>query len=118
MTERDDQILAAEFVLGLLDPETHADGGAAHRIRRGLRREVAHWRERFADLDDTAEPVVPAGRTVAAGSKRAWARRSPRHGSRCRPALAALEQPGGAADRGRCPGSTAALAFAIVTGVA
>lgn len=58
--DRDDRIHAAEFVLGLLEPETHA--AAERRLASDpvFAREVASWQRHFAAFDDTADPIVPA----------------------------------------------------------
>lgn len=55
-----ERTLAAEYVLGLLDPQAQAD--AERRIARdpAFAREVEAWRARFAPLDETAQPVTPS----------------------------------------------------------
>jgi anti-sigma-K factor RskA len=55
-----ERTLAAEYVLGLLDPQAQAD--AERRIARdpAFAREVDAWRARFAPLDETAQPVTPS----------------------------------------------------------
>ena len=59
-TDRDDRIHAAEFVLGLLEPETHAAAERRFSSDPAFAREVAAWQKHFAAFDDTAEPLVPA----------------------------------------------------------
>ena len=58
--DRDDRLHAAEFVLGLLDAETHATAERRLTIDPVFAREVAVWQKHFAAFDDTADPVVPA----------------------------------------------------------
>ena len=58
--DRDDRIHAAEFVLGLLMPETHAAAERRLSSDPAFAREVAAWQKHFAAFDDTAEPLVPA----------------------------------------------------------
>jgi len=57
--DRDDRIHAAEFVLGLLEPDTHAAAERRLSSDLGFAREVAAWRTHFAAFDDTADPVMP-----------------------------------------------------------
>lgn len=59
-TDRDDRIHAAEFVLGLLEPEMHAAAERRLTSDPAFAREVAAWQKHFAAFDDTADPVVPA----------------------------------------------------------
>ena len=58
MTERDN-ILAAEFVSGLLDPAQHADAERRVETDAAFAGLVAQWRERLSDLDRTAPAVPP-----------------------------------------------------------
>jgi len=58
--DRDDRIHAAEFVLGLMEPETHAAAESRLASDPAFAREVAAWQKHFAAFDDTAEPLVPA----------------------------------------------------------
>ncbi|WP_422030112.1 anti-sigma factor [Reyranella sp.] len=60
MPDRDDQIHAAEFVLGLLEPEAHAAAERRLSSDPAFAREVAAWQKHFTAFDDTADPVVPA----------------------------------------------------------
>ena len=57
--DRDDRLHAAEFVLGLLDAETHATAERRLTTDPVFAREVAVWQKHFAAFDDTADPVVP-----------------------------------------------------------
>jgi anti-sigma-K factor RskA len=57
--DRDDRFHAAEFVLGLLDAETHAAAERRVHSDTAFAREVAAWQKHFAAFDDTADPVVP-----------------------------------------------------------
>lgn len=58
-TPEHERTLAAEYVLGLLDPQAQAE--AERRLARdpGFAREVEQWRARFAPLDETADMVSP-----------------------------------------------------------
>jgi len=58
MTERDN-ILAAEFVSGLLDPAQRADVEGRIQTDPAFARLVAQWQERLADLDRTAPAIAP-----------------------------------------------------------
>lgn len=58
MTERDN-ILAAEFVSGLLDPAQRADAERRVETDAAFAALVAQWRERLSDLDRTAPAVPP-----------------------------------------------------------
>lgn len=58
MTERDN-ILAAEFVSGLLDPAQRADAERRVETDAAFAGLVAQWRERLSDLDRTAPAVPP-----------------------------------------------------------
>ena len=51
-TDRDDRIHAAEFVLGLLEPETHAAAERRLSSDPAFSREVAAWQKHFAAFDD------------------------------------------------------------------
>jgi anti-sigma-K factor RskA len=59
--ERDDKMLAAEYVLGLLSDEDRAD--VERRIASSLdfARIVEVWRTRFSEFDETAEEIAPSG---------------------------------------------------------
>ena len=59
MSEQDD-MLAAEYVLGLLEPGAQQGAQIREIGDAGFARRVAHWRGRFADFDFTAEPVTPS----------------------------------------------------------
>ncbi len=59
-TDRDDRLNAAEFVLGLLEADTHAAAERRLASDAAFAREVAAWQKHFAAFDDTADPVVPA----------------------------------------------------------
>ena len=56
MTDHDDRILAAEYVLGLLEGAEKAEAERRLAADAGFAREVERWRARFAAFDDTAEP--------------------------------------------------------------
>ncbi|MGV3634019.1 MAG: anti-sigma factor [Pseudorhodoplanes sp.] len=58
MSERDD-LLAAEFVAGLLAPEARIE--AERRVERepAFAKRVEQWRTRLSDLDETAPPMTP-----------------------------------------------------------
>jgi anti-sigma-K factor RskA len=61
---RDDDLdrLAAEHVLGLLDGEECARADRLLATDAGFAEAVARWRERFAELDETARPqALPEG---------------------------------------------------------
>jgi anti-sigma-K factor RskA len=60
MTVRDDNTLAGEYVLGLLEGAAKSDAERRFVSDPPFAREVDGWRTRFAALDDTAE-VHPAG---------------------------------------------------------
>ena len=60
MSEQDD-MLAAELVLGLLSPEARQETERREMADVAFARRVAYWRGRFADFDTTAEPVAPSG---------------------------------------------------------
>ena len=57
--ERPDDVLAGEYVLGLLEGEERAT--FEHRLARDRKLQVlvAEWRMRFAPLDATATPIAP-----------------------------------------------------------
>lgn len=61
MTPDRDDALAAEYVMGLLDAEAHADAERRTASDADFARQVEAWRVRFSQLDDTAEEVAPAG---------------------------------------------------------
>ena len=115
-TAPDDRIHAAEFVLGLLEPETHAAAERRLSSDPAFSREVAAWQKHFAAFDDTAEPVVPAEelwRRIEAGMGTAVA---------APPATPAGLLPRfwnslGALRIAALSGLTAALALAVVTTV-
>lgn len=58
--DRDDRLLAAEFVVGLLDAETRAAAERRLASDAAFARDVAAWQKHFAAFDDTADAVVPA----------------------------------------------------------
>lgn len=58
MTEHDN-ILAAEFVSGLLDPVNRADAERRIETDAEFARLVQAWRERLSDLDQTAPAMQP-----------------------------------------------------------
>lgn len=58
--DRDDDALAAEYVMGLLDAEAHAEAERRTTSDAAFARHVEAWRVRFSQLDDTAEEVAPA----------------------------------------------------------
>jgi anti-sigma-K factor RskA len=49
--------LAAEFVLGLLDAQAHADAERRIASDAAFAREVEEWRTRFAEFDQTADQM-------------------------------------------------------------
>lgn len=55
--EQYDKILAADYVLGLLSPEDRADAERRLTTDAAFTREVEAWRLRFAEFDETADPV-------------------------------------------------------------
>jgi anti-sigma-K factor RskA len=58
MSERDN-ILAAEFVAGLLAPAQRVEAEQRIERDRDFARLVEQWRTRLSDLDDTAPLVTP-----------------------------------------------------------
>ena len=75
MTDRDDNTLAGEYVLGLLEGGVKLDAERRLASDPAFAREVEGWRTRFAALDDSAEPLavgdalwrkIEAGMEVAA----------------------------------------------------
>jgi anti-sigma-K factor RskA len=56
-----DDMLAAEYVLGLLAPESHADAERRLATDAAFASKVAAWRTHFSAFDETAEPMAPAG---------------------------------------------------------
>ena len=58
--DRDDNILAAEYVLGLLSPEKRANAERRATSRTAFARIVESWRAHFAEFDETAEEITPA----------------------------------------------------------
>ena len=111
---RDDDLdrLAAEHVLGLLDGE---DAPRAERLARDAMRAsqaaVARWRERFAELDETARPQPLAGRPLAAHRGGL----APLQAARARRERAPLLVPD---PRSRLPALWRSLAFWRVAGLA
>jgi len=114
--DRDDRLLAAEFVLGLVDAETHAAAERRLASDAAFAREVAAWQKHFAAFDDTADPVVPpenlwrrieAGMTAAAPAARVA---PPGLLRRFWNSLGALRV-------AALSGTAAAVAFALVAGV-
>ncbi len=57
--DRDDSVLAAEYVLGPLDDEVRAAAERRIAADPDFARLVEFWRSRFAEFDDTAEEVTP-----------------------------------------------------------
>lgn len=61
MTLRDDDsLLAANYVMGLLDDSGHAAAERRMIDDADFRQAVHVWRERFTDLDDSAEQTAPS----------------------------------------------------------
>ena len=58
--DRDDDALAAEYVMGLLDAEARARVERRIATDAGFARAVETWQSRFAEFDQTAEDVAPA----------------------------------------------------------
>lgn len=54
-----ERTLAAEYVLGLLDPQAQAEAERRLAHDPHFAREVEQWRARFAPLDETADVVSP-----------------------------------------------------------
>jgi anti-sigma-K factor RskA len=52
--------LAADYVMGLLDPAEDARAERLMATDEAFARAVGAWRERLADFDATAEPVTPS----------------------------------------------------------
>ena len=59
---REDDLLAAEYVLGLLEGDLHADARRRAQEDRDFAARVAGWQERFAALTDDIAPVAPSRR--------------------------------------------------------
>ncbi|MFD2737980.1 anti-sigma factor domain-containing protein [Sulfitobacter aestuarii] len=57
--ERDDDMLAAELALGLLEGEALAEAESRLRADRGFAAEVAGWQERLASLAEEIDEVNP-----------------------------------------------------------
>ena len=55
-----DDVMAADFVMGLLDDAEHAAAERRIETDGGFARAVSAWRERLADLDSTAEETAPS----------------------------------------------------------
>lgn len=55
--DHDDSILAAEYVLGLLPQDAQARAERRIASDAAFARDVEAWRARFAEFDETAEPV-------------------------------------------------------------
>ena len=53
---REERTQAAEYVLGLLEGEARMEADRRLASDAAFAREVEHWRQRFAEFDDTAEP--------------------------------------------------------------
>jgi anti-sigma-K factor RskA len=61
MSMQDDhRELAADYVMGLLDPAEEAKAERLMSTDESFARAVSAWRERLADFDATAEPVAPS----------------------------------------------------------
>lgn len=63
-------VLIAEFVLGLLDPATHARVERQIEADPDLRAERDFWAARFAALDDGFEPVPPPAHVLGRVERR------------------------------------------------
>ena len=60
LTPEDQNILAAEFALGLLEDDELADAQARLRTDSDFAAEVADWEISFAQVADGLEPIVPS----------------------------------------------------------
>jgi anti-sigma-K factor RskA len=58
--ERNDRVLAGEYVLGLLEGADVDEFERRLAREKPLQEEVTHWRDRFFDLDATADAQAPA----------------------------------------------------------
>jgi len=56
MADREDQALAGEYALGLLEGEEHAAAERRVAADAGFAHEVEYWRARFAAFDDATAP--------------------------------------------------------------
>ena len=56
----DFEILASEYVIGLLDRDELARAEALNATDREFQSSVLFWRRRFSAIDDTAAPIAPA----------------------------------------------------------
>jgi anti-sigma-K factor RskA len=59
--DRDDNILAAEYVFGPLDQDVRANAERRIASDPAFAQLVESWRQRFAEFDDTAEEITPDG---------------------------------------------------------
>lgn len=59
MSDLNDDALAAEYVLGVLEVAQTADAERRLATDQTFANAVDHWRRTFAELDDTADPVTP-----------------------------------------------------------
>jgi anti-sigma-K factor RskA len=60
MTDPDSgRTFAAEYLLGVLDPASHAEAERRAATDVGFAHEVAAWRRRFVEFDETAESLPP-----------------------------------------------------------
>jgi anti-sigma-K factor RskA len=58
--QRNDKVLAGEYVLGLLEGVDVESFERRLKREKPLQEEVAYWRDRFSDLDGTAAPQSPS----------------------------------------------------------
>lgn len=58
--QNDPNDLAADYVMGLLDPAEEAKAERLMSTDESFAKAVSAWRERLADFDSTAEPVDPS----------------------------------------------------------
>src|SRR5438105_9550051 len=80
LNEDDLSALAAEYVIGTLDPDERARANALLDVDEGFRALVRAWERRLGELHLMVEPVEPDGRI--------WDRISDRLGMRAPPSFA------------------------------
>src|SRR5437764_15227838 len=80
LSEDDLSALAAEYVIGTLDPDERARANALLDVDEGFRALVRAWERRLGELHLMVEPVEPDGRI--------WDRISDRLGVRAPPSFA------------------------------
>jgi anti-sigma-K factor RskA len=107
--ERDDALQAAEYVLHLMPADERAAFEARLEVEGGLRAEVAHWAESFADLAAGIAPQTPPVRIRKALEERI--RPAP---ERSRPAPSILRRLLGFAGGAALAASLALAAFVVV----